>query len=116
MKNSDELYLVLQKKWFIEILKGEKKEEYRDFTDYYIDRLGVLDKDGNLIDTKNYDTIRFQLGYAKNAPQIIVECKNVLIDVANDVKDEDDLTNENSNFAIILGSVIEKINCESLNI
>ena len=40
-KNENELYLVLQKKWFLEILKGEKKEEFRDFTEYYIKRLAV---------------------------------------------------------------------------
>lgn len=105
---NNELYLVLQKKWFEQILSGEKKEEYRDFTEYYVSRLGVLDKDGELIDTKKFDTVRFQLGYRKNAPQIVVECKDVLIEV--DENDSDEITDENSNFVIILGEILEKIN------
>lgn len=108
MKNTKELYLVLKKKWFLEILKGDKKEEYRDFTDYYIDRLGISDKDGELIDTKKFETVRFQLGYAKNAPQMVVECKEVLIDVDNDVKDDGEINSDNCNFAIILGEIRPK--------
>ncbi|ASK29748.1 hypothetical protein CEY12_06345 [Chryseobacterium sp. T16E-39] len=114
MKNPKELYLVLQKKWFLEILQGKKTEEYRDFTEYYVSRLGVLDKDGELTDTKKFDTVRFQLGYAKNAPQIVVECKDVLIEY--DSEDVEEFTNENSNFAIILGEILDKINCENLNV
>lgn len=115
MNENKELYLILQKKWFLEILKGNKKEEYRDFTDYYIDRLGVVDKDGELIDTKKYDTVRFQMGYSKNAPQMVVECKDIFIDVDKDVEEGEDLTTENSNFTLILGEILDKINCESLN-
>ena len=106
--SNNELYLVLQKKWFDQILSGEKKEEYRDFTEYYVSRLGVLDKDGELIDTKKFDAVRFQLGYRKNAPQIVLECKDVLIEVDEDNSDE--ITDENSNFVIILGEILEKIN------
>lgn len=114
MKNTKELYLILTKKWFLEILKGVKKEEYRSFTEYYIERLGELDKDGELIDTRKYETIKFQLGYRKNAPQMIVECKDVLIEV--DEGDVEELNDQNSNFVIVLGEILEKINCESLNI
>lgn len=113
MSENKELYLVLQKKWFLEILKGEKKEEYRDFTDYYINRLGVIDKDGELVDTKKYNTVRFQLGYTKNAPQIVLECNDVLFEIDNDAKE---MNTENTNFVIVLGDILEKINCESLNI
>lgn len=110
-KNENELYLVLQKKWFLEILKGEKKEEYRDFTEYYIKRLAV-EKDGEIVDTRKYYVVRFQLGYSKNAPQIIVECKGILIEMDNE--DDKEFTTENCNFVIILGKILEKINCEKL--
>jgi len=113
MKNPNELYLVLQKKWFLEILKGEKKEEYRDFTDYYINRLAEF-KDGEMVDTKKYDTVRFQLGYSKNAPQMVLECKGVLIEMDNE--EDQEFNTENCNFVIELGEILEKINCESLNI
>lgn len=109
MKNSKELFLILTKEWFLKILSSEKKEEYRDFTEYYISRLGVLDKEGELIDTKKFETVRFQLGYSKT--QMIVECKDVLVEFDEGAED---LTEDNSNFAIILGEVLEKINCEKI--
>ena len=70
-KNENELYLVLQKKYFLEILKGEKKEEFRAFTDFYIDRLCLFNDAGDLVDVKKFDAVRFQLGYTKNAPQVL---------------------------------------------
>ncbi len=114
MKNTKELYLVLTKKNFVDILKGTKKEEYRAFSDYYIERLGEVDAEGELVGTVVPKTIRFQMGYSKSAPQMVVECKDVLIDVDKDVKEGEDLTTENSNFALILGDIHEKIRCEKL--
>ena len=112
MSDNKELYLVLQKKWFLEILKGEKKEEYRDFTDYYINRLAEF-KDDEMVDTRKYDTVRFQLGYSKNAPQMVLECKGILIEMDNE--QEQEFNTDNCNFVIELGEILEKINCESLN-
>lgn len=116
MKNTKELYLVLTKKNFVDILKGMKKEEYRAFSDYYIERLGEVDEDGELIGTVTPETIRFQMGYSKNAPQMVVRCKDVLIDVDKEVKEGEDLTTDNSNFALLLGDILEKTNCEKLNV
>lgn len=110
MNNPNELYLILKKEFFNQILSGEKKEEYRTFSDFYIQKLCVVDKENFITDTKKFETVRFQLGYSKNAPQIVVECKNVLIDVDPEVKEDEDLTSENSNFVIILGDILEKIN------
>ena len=57
MKNTAQLYLVLTKQWFTEILEGRKTEEFRDFTDFYINRLCELNEEGEIIDTKKYDQI-----------------------------------------------------------
>ena len=78
MKNTAQLYLVLTKQWFTEILEGRKTEEYRDFTDFYINRLCELNEEGEIIDTKKYETVKFQMGYSKNAPQMIVEIKDII--------------------------------------
>ncbi|MRI62726.1 hypothetical protein EDM00_01755 [Ornithobacterium rhinotracheale] len=67
-KQKNQLYLVLSKEWFDEILAGTKKEEYRAFTDFYISRLCVLDEDREIVNFKPYETVKFQLGYAKDAP------------------------------------------------
>jgi len=63
------LHLTLKKKWFDMIASGEKKEEYREIKKYWIDRF-----EGN-----EYDVIKFRHGYAKNAPTMIVELKNIFI-------------------------------------
>lgn len=112
MKDYKELFLILTKEWFIKILSGEKKEEYRDFTDYYIKKLCITDAKGDLIDVQKYDVIRFQLGYSKI--QMIVECKGVLVEADNE--EDEEFTTDNCNFVIELGKITEKINCESLNI
>lgn len=109
MSDKKQLYLVLETKYFNEILSGEKKEEYRVFSDFYIKRLAVIDEEGDLIDTKKYDTVKFQLGYKKGAPQMIVECKEILIE--HDADAGDILTDQNCNFVIVLGEILEKKNC-----
>lgn len=114
MNKKSQLYLVLTKEWFTEILEGKKTEEYRDFTDFYINRLCVFNEEGEIIDTKKYDTVKFQMGYQKNAPQMVVEVKDIVIDMDEDVDlDKGDLlTTENCNFTIILGEILEKINID----
>jgi hypothetical protein len=114
MKNEKELFLRLRKKPFLQILRGEKNEEYRDYTDYYIDKFCVFDKEGNWIDNKKYDVVRFELGFAKKTTQIVVKLKDVFLE-EDDTQDEF-LTSENCNFVLELGEILEKINCESLNI
>ena len=63
------LHLTLKKKWFDMIASGEKKEEYREMKPYWQARLV---KDGYWFSqaVKDFDVIRFRLGYAKNAPTI----------------------------------------------
>ena len=53
------LKLVLKKKWYDMIESGEKKEEYRDFSEYWKSRL-----------LKPYDAVTFYLGYAKERPSM----------------------------------------------
>ena len=114
MKNTSQLYLVLTKQWFTEILEGRKTEEYRDFTDFYINRLCILNKEGEILDTRKYDTVKFQMGYSKNAPQMIVEIKDIIIETDEevDIENGDLLTTENCNFTILLGNILEKINID----
>ena len=61
-----ELKLVLKKKWFDMIASGEKKEEYRDFSEYWQSRL--LEK--GRWDVRPFDAVTFFLGYTKNRPSI----------------------------------------------
>ena len=82
------LHLNLYRKYFDQILKGEKTIEYRDITPYWSKRL----------EGRYYDVIQFRNGYAKDAPIMIVEYKGIVVD---------DLY---GTYAIKLGNVLETKN------
>ena len=57
-KDNKTLHLVLKRKWWEMIESGEKKEEYRDFTPFYIKRLcdnPCFNKQGEIIECKIID-------------------------------------------------------------
>jgi len=55
--------LVLKKKWFDMIESGEKKEEYREVTPYWMKRL-AYDK---------IDSVKFHLGYTNKCITYVVQ-------------------------------------------
>ena len=57
------LHLNLYRKYFDAIADGTKTVEYRNRTDYWKRR----------IEGREYDTIKFRNGYAKDAPTMLVE-------------------------------------------
>ena len=61
-----ELKLVLKKRWYDMIASGEKKEEYRDFSEYWCSRL--LERGS--WNVRLFDIVTFYLGYAKNRPSM----------------------------------------------
>lgn len=63
------LYLNIKSQFFNEILSGSKKSEFRDATDYYIDKL--LEHE--------YDSILFKNGYNKNSPALVIEIKKIIV-------------------------------------
>ena len=84
------LHLNLYRKYFDQILKGEKTIEYREVTPYWSKRL----------EGRHYDVIQFRNGYAKVAPMMIVEFKGV--DIDTDV--------QGLRYAIELGEILETKN------
>lgn len=92
------LHLTLKKKWFDMIASGEKKEEYREIKTYWAARLvDELDEptrfelqEGMAFWLKglvwsarsfqHYDIVQFKNGYARNAPMIQFEVKNIKAD------------------------------------
>ena len=57
-KDNKTLHLVLKRKWWEMIESGEKKEEYRDFTPFYVKRLcdnPCFNKQGEIIERKIID-------------------------------------------------------------
>ena len=76
----------MYRKYFDAILSGSKTIEYRDITPYWSKRL----------EGKHYDVIKFRNGYAKVAPEMIVQYKGIDIDEGK--------------YAIHLGKVLESKN------
>lgn len=83
--------MTLKRQWFKRILEGKKHIEYRDGSEYWINRFA----DGNI---PNY--IRFANGYGAGVPAFTVEvlgikamCKNKCFDVAEEADTyEEDFT------------------------
>jgi hypothetical protein len=88
------LHLTLTKKWFDMILSGEKREEYREMKPYWKNRFcnsfGSLGCLGDCMCCEErthgctrtdfpwfdiFDAVKFRNGYAKNAPEMLVEVK-----------------------------------------
>lgn len=106
-KDKTQLYLVLKGEYFNEILAGTKTEEYREFTDHNISRLGIVE-DGIFVGCREYQTVKFQLGYTKDAPQMVVEVKEVVLEADEDAEE---FNIDNCNFTIRLGKILERTNC-----
>lgn len=60
-----QLELTLKRQWFHMVASGEKREEYREPTNWILSRLNG----------KTYDTVRFRNGYSPDAPVCICEFK-----------------------------------------
>jgi hypothetical protein len=80
------LHLNVKKQWFDMIKSGEKKEEYRD-NKFYWQRQFFKVNDKYLIRTRHaiYGPrgviICFSNGYAKNRPQVFVQCKGLRVGI-----------------------------------
>jgi hypothetical protein len=67
------------------IASGEKKEEYRDYTEFWQARLMLYDitERNNITphkryyDYKKFDTVTFQHGYRRDASRMVFEFKGV---------------------------------------
>lgn len=71
---SKPLFLILQKKYFDQILKGTKNIEYRDNTKFYISRFIKNEK------FRNYQTVIFQEGYHTDARRMTCEITKIILD------------------------------------
>ncbi len=89
------LHLTLHKEFFKQILSGTKKIEYREIKPYWTKRL--FNQDDNPI---KYTKIIFKNGYAKDAPTMEVEFKEIKI---------------GEDYEIILGKILKSKNIKNLN-
>ena len=61
------LHLTLYREYFAAIAAGEKTAEYRKATPYWKKRL----------EGRKYDLVKFRNGYARNAPEMLVEFRGL---------------------------------------
>ncbi len=85
------LHLALVREFFAQIAKGDKREEYRDRTEYWKTRL----------EGREYDIIRFRNGYGPGVPEMDVEWKGVKKVVRNG----------QPQYAIQLGKILTRKRC-----
>jgi hypothetical protein len=86
------LHMTIMRRWFDQIAAGTKKEEYREFKDYWFDRLVE----------REYDVIVFRNGYSANAPVMTIEYGGVELKT---ITWDSGVTEEV--FAIKLGKILE---------
>jgi hypothetical protein len=70
------LTLPIKKKWFVEIISGRKKTEYRRHNTYYETRL-LNAYGGNYFDRDKEILICLKNGYRKDSPSIIIKVKRI---------------------------------------
>ena len=102
-------HLNLKKEWFDMILSGEKKEEYRDITDYWKNRFAKLFTTKFLGETYYpiVETITFSNGYAKDRRQFEIEWKGTMIGKG---KEEWGADSDKEYYVFQLGKVLQS-NC-----
>lgn len=81
------------------IASGEKKEEYRELSQYWAKRFL-----GHQVMLNPYFYVLFRHGYAKDAPEIMLECKGIDIGTA---KPEWSDNWQGEVFVIKLGEIID---------
>lgn len=108
MTSKKNLNLSLKRTHFNEILSGVKNEEYRAFTDYYVDRLTTINEDGSFAGFRKVEAVHFFSGRYNNAPEMIVEVKEIILDPDMSWEKRNET---NSDFVIVLGNILEKKNC-----
>ena len=99
------LPLVLKKRWFEMVALGQKKEEYRDLSDYWKTRiqnwLGRADRD----DLPN--VVEFRLGYASRAPRAAFLLDSLLIREAYRFEHPDWGEPQGAHYALRLGERVK---------
>lgn len=77
------VYLTIAREPLERIVSGDKKVEFRDFSDYYVKKLLVV-SDGEVVDAKPFTHILFQAGYSATAPRALVEIADIKIKLPED--------------------------------
>lgn len=113
------LHLPMDKKWFDMILSGEKKEEYRLCTPYWVTRVRNWTVDVRQLEDKfRWGTpnvllqIRFFNGYQKNAPWFTMMCERYESRSKSKHPEwGEDEYNGKDHFVFHIGPIVERKGC-----
>ena len=103
------LKIPIKREYFDAIHSGEKTEEYRAYTPFWISRLLTLNKEANTYEARKYDIVLFRNGYNPDSPTMEVEWKGLFVDRFEDVPDNAP-DEERLGFTIQLGKVLKTEN------
>ncbi len=67
------LQLIIKQSFFNEIIKGSKKQEFREVRPTTQKKYVILDEEDAIIDIIKYDAIQFFVGYNKDRDSALVE-------------------------------------------
>ena len=89
------LKLIIKQCFFDEIIKGTKKQEFREVKPTTIKKLLQLDEEGYEVEDEHgnaqpikYDALHLYVGYAKNRASAIVEVKSAYCEIILDENNE----------------------------
>lgn len=108
------LQLIIKQNFFDEIIKGAKKQEFREVRPTTQKKYVVLDEEDAITDIIQYDAIQFFVGYNKDRDSALVEVVGAHLEEVVDENDKpiyyDYKGQQNQMIDIIydLGKVIEK--------
>lgn len=98
--------LIITQEYFDQILSGQKVEEYRSLSEYYISRFCEF-KGEQFTGMKPIRSMRFAVGYSKTRKWAEIEVKGIFIDTFVDNIPEG-FNNGDECFTIELGKVLNK--------
>ena len=89
------LTLIIKQCYFDEIIKGTKKQEFREVKPTTVKRLLQLDSEGYEVEDENgnaipikYDALQLYVGYNKDRDSALVEVKSAYCEIITDEKGE----------------------------
>lgn len=95
-----QLALRTETKYIDDVISGKKTSEFRAFVEFYITRICVRNKDGDIMDFKPIKTLKLYAGNVSAGRSVTAEVTGIFI---NNYPDE----NNEKEFEFELGRVLE---------
>lgn len=107
-KNTKQIGLRIKREYLDAIVEGTKKEEYRDFSPFYVKRFLIMDEEGDsdTFSFKNFDRLKLYVGNTPDAPYAIVKVTRRLL-VVYENKIPEGRKKGDMEFVFKLGKVID---------